>query len=66
VGVDDVEVVERRTLEGHVVEVVLATPDERFAVRVVPGQGPSAHLLTCTADQPARPPAYDLAGIERR
>jgi hypothetical protein len=63
-GVDDVEVVERRSLDGHGVEVVLATPDGRFAVHVIPGHGASAHLLTCTADEPARPPVYDLAGIE--
>ncbi|HVF13101.1 MAG TPA: sucrase ferredoxin [Acidimicrobiales bacterium] len=64
-GIEDVAVVERRTGEGGVVEVVLTTPDGTFAVRVAVGSGPSARMLTCTADHAALPPSYTLEGIER-
>jgi len=65
VGLDDLAVVERRTGDGGVVEVVFAARDGRFAVRVALGHGPSARMLTCTADQAAPPPSYPLEGIER-
>jgi hypothetical protein len=64
VGVDDLELVERGTADGGV-EVVFTARGERYAVRVALAHGPSARMLTCTADQPAIPPSYTLEGIER-
>jgi Sucrase/ferredoxin-like len=65
IGIDEVSVAGRPTVDGDVLEVALATEDGRFSVRVARRQAPPARPLTCTADRPVHPPAYALEGIQR-
>jgi hypothetical protein len=65
-GFDDVTVIEYRRSSHDRAEVVFDGPDgARFVVRVSAHELPDPVYLTCRADEPGRPVAYELDSFSR-
>jgi hypothetical protein len=65
-GFDDVSVIEYRRFSHDRAEVVFGGPGQaRFVVRVSATELPDPHFLTCRAEEPGRPVAYELDSLSR-
>lgn len=64
IGLGDLEVAEYRRYDYDRAEVVFAAPDGSITVEVSAHDLPELDYLTCRAEQPDHPVAYDLVSLE--